>query len=129
MSGTVNSLSAGRSAIVPRSVLIKLAHGLQSGTLAQTDLMADMIGIASSNALPTMAPWGGRDKIVGMNPLAVAIPAAAESPIVLDIAFGATAHCKIRVYHQKGAATASRSTTRPSPASSRRRASAVWMKR
>jgi LDH2 family malate/lactate/ureidoglycolate dehydrogenase len=61
-----------------------------------------MIGLATTNALPTMAPWGGIDKIVGINPLAVAFPSAEEPPIVLDIAFGATAHGKIRVYHQKG---------------------------
>jgi len=61
-----------------------------------------MIGVAMTNALPTMAPWGGIDKIVGINPLAVAIPAGEEPPIVLDIAFGATAHGKIRVYRQKG---------------------------
>jgi LDH2 family malate/lactate/ureidoglycolate dehydrogenase len=61
-----------------------------------------MIGLASTNALPTMAPWGGRDKIVGMNPFAAAFPAANEPPIVLDAAFGATAHGKIRVYQQKG---------------------------
>lgn len=61
-----------------------------------------MIGVAATNALPTMAPWGGADKIVGINPIAVAIPALHERPIVLDVAFGATAHGKIRVYHQKG---------------------------
>ena len=61
-----------------------------------------MIGIAATHALPTMAPWGGLDKIVGMNPLAVAVPTGAEPPLVLDIAFGATAHGKMRVYHQKG---------------------------
>jgi LDH2 family malate/lactate/ureidoglycolate dehydrogenase len=61
-----------------------------------------MIGLAATNALPTMAPWGGADKIVGINPLAVALPAREERPIVLDAAFGATAHGKIRVYHQKG---------------------------
>jgi len=69
---------------------------------AMLALPDDMIGIASTNALPTMAPWGGIDKIVGMNPIAVAIPAGSEPPIVLDIAFGATAHGKMRVYHQKG---------------------------
>jgi LDH2 family malate/lactate/ureidoglycolate dehydrogenase len=63
-----------------------------------------MVGLASTNALPTMAPWGGRDKIVGMNPFAAAFPAGNEPPIVLDTAFGATAHGKIRVYHQKGRA-------------------------
>ena len=54
-----------------------------------------MVGLASTNALPTMAPWGGRDKIVGMNPFAAAFPAGSEPPIVLDTAFGATAHGKI----------------------------------
>ena len=67
-------------------------------------LPQDMIGIAGTNALPTMAPWGGIEKIVGINPLAVAFPAKEEAPITLDIAFGATAHGKIRVYHQKGEA-------------------------
>jgi len=35
----------------------------------------DMIGIAGINVLPTMAPWGGVDKIVGLNPLSVVFPA------------------------------------------------------
>ena len=62
----------------------------------------DMIGIAGSNALPTMAPWGGVDKIVGLNPISVAFPSGNASPFVLDVALGATAHGKIRVYAQKG---------------------------
>jgi LDH2 family malate/lactate/ureidoglycolate dehydrogenase len=61
-----------------------------------------MIGVATTNALPTMAPWGGLDKIVGINPLAVAIPAGEESPVVLDCAFSYSSHGKIRVFHQKG---------------------------
>ena len=61
-----------------------------------------MIGIASTNALPTMAPWGGLDKIVGMNPISIGFPALDEPAVVLDIAFGATAHGKMRVYKQKG---------------------------
>jgi LDH2 family malate/lactate/ureidoglycolate dehydrogenase len=63
-----------------------------------------MIGIAATNALPTMAPWGGRDKILGINPLAVAIPSEHEPPIVFDAAFSASSHGKIRIYHQKGLA-------------------------
>jgi len=69
---------------------------------ASMALPHNMIGIAATNALPTMAPWGGIDKIVGINPLAVAIPGGEAPSIVLDIAFGATAHGKIRVYDQKG---------------------------
>jgi LDH2 family malate/lactate/ureidoglycolate dehydrogenase len=69
-------------------------------TLTAAD--AGMIGIAGTNALPTMAPWGGADKIVGINPLSIALPARRFPAFCLDFAFGATAHGKIRVYHQKG---------------------------
>src|SRR5262245_12437895 len=71
---------------------------------AMLALPEDMIGIAATNALPTMAPWGGVEKILGINPLAVAIPAGKEDPIVLDAAFSGSSHGKIRVYHQKGEA-------------------------
>jgi L-2-hydroxycarboxylate dehydrogenase (NAD+) len=69
---------------------------------ARLALAEDMIGLAATNALPTMAPWGGIDRILGINPLAVAIPAAAELPIVMDAAFSHSSHGKIRVYQQKG---------------------------
>src|SRR5690242_15367227 len=69
---------------------------------AMMALPADMIGLATTNALPTMAPWGGVDKIVGINPLGVAIPTDAAPPIVFDAAFSGSAHGKIRVYAQKG---------------------------
>lgn len=62
----------------------------------------DMIGIAATNALPTMAPWGGIDKILGINPLSMAIPAYHEHPIVFDAAFSYSSHGKIRVFEQKG---------------------------
>ena len=75
------------------------------GALAYFTLRAvphDMIGIATTNALPTMAPWGGAERVLGINPLSVAIPAGEEHPIVYDAAFSASAHGKIRVYQQRG---------------------------
>ena len=69
---------------------------------AMQALDADMIGIAASHTLPVMAPWGSIDRILGISPLAVAIPAADETPIVLDLAFSAAAVGKIKVYQQKG---------------------------
>ena len=65
-------------------------------------LKNDMIGIATTNALPTMAPWGGAERILGINPIAIAIPAGDEFPIVYDAAFSGSSHGKIRIYHQKG---------------------------
>jgi LDH2 family malate/lactate/ureidoglycolate dehydrogenase len=77
------------------------------GTMAYFVMQAlprDMIGLATTNALPTMAPWGGAERLLGINPLAVAVPAGAERPLVYDAAFSATAHGKVRVYRQKGLA-------------------------
>jgi LDH2 family malate/lactate/ureidoglycolate dehydrogenase len=61
-----------------------------------------MIGLATTNALPTMAPWGGAQRLLGINPLAIAIPAGEEPPIVYDAAFSAASHGKIRIYQQRG---------------------------
>ena len=69
---------------------------------AMLALPEEMIGLVTTNALPAMAPWGGAERILGINPLAVAVPAAAEPPLVLDIAFSGAAVGKIRVYAQKG---------------------------
>jgi LDH2 family malate/lactate/ureidoglycolate dehydrogenase len=76
-----------------------------SGAMAYFVIQAlphDMIGIATTNALPTMAPWGGAEKIVGINPLGIAIPTETELPIVHDAAFSGSSHGKIRIYQQKG---------------------------
>jgi len=67
---------------------------------AMMALQHDMIGICATNAIPTMAPWGGRDQVVGINPIGIAIPGN-RGNFVLDFSFGATAHGKIRVYAQK----------------------------
>lgn len=78
-----------------------------SGAMAYYAIQAlphDQIGIATTNALPTMAPWGGAEKMVGINPLGVAIPAGSELPIVHDAAFSGSSHGKIRIHHQKGLA-------------------------
>lgn len=63
---------------------------------------ADMISLAGTNALPTMAPWGGIDRLVGLNPIGIGFPAGDEPPFVVDFALGATAHGKMEIYKQKG---------------------------
>lgn len=69
---------------------------------AMMPLPSDMVGLAATNALPTMAPWGGCERIIGINPIGVAIPSYQEHPLVFDAAFSGSSHGKIRVYQQKG---------------------------
>jgi len=56
-----------------------------------------MIGIVLSNAAPTVPPWGGTQALLSTNPIAVAVPAGKEEPIVLDMATTVVARGKIRL--------------------------------
>ncbi|MGE0503400.1 MAG: Ldh family oxidoreductase [Rhizobiaceae bacterium] len=65
-------------------------------------LAHDMIGIAMTNSVPSMAWFGGIDRILGINPIGIAIPAGEETPIVIDTSFGAVARGKIAIHAQLG---------------------------
>lgn len=96
------AIARARSTGVAAAALRGSNHCGALAGYAMLALPEEMIGIATTNALPTMAPWGGVEKILGINPLAIAIPAGEEIPIVIDFAFSASAHGKIEIYHQKG---------------------------
>jgi LDH2 family malate/lactate/ureidoglycolate dehydrogenase len=63
---------------------------------------ARAIGFAATNAGINMMPTGGREKLVGNNPLAYAIPTGRETPIVLDMATSVVAGGKLDVARLKG---------------------------
>lgn len=54
-----------------------------------------MIGLAMTNAVSTMAPFGAIETYTGTNPIAVAVPAGREPPLVMDMATSAAARGKI----------------------------------
>lgn len=62
----------------------------------------NMIGIVSSNANPSIAPWGGKQPLFGTNPLCITIPAGKRPSIVLDMAMSIVARGKIREAEEKG---------------------------
>lgn len=78
-------------------------HAGPAALYAMMPLAHDMIGlylaVGSNNHLP---PWGAIENLLGTNPLAVAIPAAEEPPIVLDMAPTVAAFGKVRLAAQRG---------------------------
>ena len=66
-------------------------------------LAHDMIGlyfaVGNANHLP---PWGGLDMLLSTNPIAAAIPAGDEQPIVLDMATTVAAYGKVKTKAQRG---------------------------
>ncbi len=57
-----------------------------------------IIGIAICNSPPAMAPWKGRDQLLGTNPFAMGIPVPNEDPILFDMASSTVAKSKIKPY-------------------------------
>jgi LDH2 family malate/lactate/ureidoglycolate dehydrogenase len=78
-------------------------HAGPAALYAMMPLRHDMIGIylavGSNNHLP---PWGGLENLLGTNPIAIAIPAGEEPPIVLDMAPTVAAFGKVRLKAQRG---------------------------
>src|SRR5215510_2631007 len=78
-------------------------HAGPAALYAMMPLAHDMIGlylaVGSNNHLP---PWGAIENLLGTNPIAVAIPAGEEPPIVLDMAPTVAAFGKVRLKAQRG---------------------------
>ena len=86
MVGTVNSNHAG-------------AAGVYTAMALRHDLASMYFAIANANG---MAPWGGRERLLGTNPIAASFPAGEETPFQLDIATTVASHGSIRVKEQAG---------------------------
>jgi LDH2 family malate/lactate/ureidoglycolate dehydrogenase len=78
-------------------------HAGPASLYARMALAEDMVGlyfaVGSANHLP---PWGGLEMLLSTNPIAVAVPAGEEPPIVLDMATTVTAYGKVKAKAQRG---------------------------
>ncbi len=78
-------------------------HAGPASLYARMPLAHDMIGlyfaVGNANHLP---PWGGLDMLLSTNPIAAAVPAAAEAPVVLDMATTVAAYGKVKAKAQRG---------------------------
>jgi len=78
-------------------------HAGAAGVYAALPLAHDMVGIygvvASANH---MAIWGGVDLLIGTNPVAFAIPAGEEAPVVLDIATSVVSYGTVKSHRLQG---------------------------
>ncbi len=61
----------------------------------------DMVGISMTNASPLVAPTFSTDRLLGTNPIAVAIPAGNNPPFVADFATAAAANGKLEIRQRK----------------------------
>ncbi|NWF94156.1 MAG: Ldh family oxidoreductase [Syntrophaceae bacterium] len=73
-----------------------------AGLFPMMALKRDFIGYVVSNSAPMMAPWGGRDRIIGNNPLSYAFPADQYPPVVVDLSCSVVSSGKLILCRKKG---------------------------
>ena len=78
-------------------------HAGAAGVYAELALRHDMVGIyavvANANHMPM---WGGAENLLGTNPIAFAVPAGEEPPVVLDIATTVVSYGTVKAYKMQG---------------------------
>lgn len=73
-----------------------------AGLFPMMALKKDYIGYIVSNSAPMMAPWGGRERMVGNNPLSYAFPTSQYPPVVLDFSCSVVSSGKLILCRKKG---------------------------
>jgi LDH2 family malate/lactate/ureidoglycolate dehydrogenase len=76
-----------------------------AGYYAMMALEKDMIGMSMTNANPLVAPTGSVSRMLGTNPIAVAVPTGKYKPYVADFATTPIARGKLAVAEKKGEKT------------------------
>lgn len=72
-----------------------------AGYHAMLALQQDMIGWAMTNASPLVAPTFSVERLLGTNPIAVAVPAGEEPAFVADMATTTAANGKLEILQRK----------------------------
>ncbi|OMP76856.1 MULTISPECIES: Ldh family oxidoreductase [unclassified Chitinophaga] len=72
-----------------------------AGQHAMMALDKDMIGMAMTNASPLVAPTFATERMLGTNPIAVAIPAKTQPAFVADFATTTAANGKLEILQRK----------------------------
>lgn len=77
-------------------------HVGRLGEYAETLAAQGLISVMWANADPAVAPFGGRDRMLGTNPFAAGIPTAGGPPVIVDFATAAVAEGKLRLSRVAG---------------------------
>lgn len=73
-----------------------------AGYHASLALPYDMIGWAMTHAAPLVTPTFSKERLLGTNPIAIAIPAGEEPAFLADFASTAVAYGKLEILQRKG---------------------------
>ncbi|KAF7598235.1 MAG: hypothetical protein CGU28_13300 [Candidatus Dactylopiibacterium carminicum] len=97
------AIGNARVAGIGACMATRTTHWGRAHAYAARAAQAGLIGICTTNAMPSMAAWGATDRVIGNNPLAIAIPRRdTAAPLVLDIAMSQAAVGKVGTWLREG---------------------------
>ncbi len=76
-------------------------HWMRAGTYGWQAADAGLVGICWTNTMPNLPPWGGAGRVIGNNPLVIAVPRAG-GPVVLDMAMSQFSYGALESYRKRG---------------------------
>lgn len=97
------AVERAQSAGVGVCLAIHTSHWGRAHFYAAKAARQGMVGICTTNGMPCMAVWGAKGRVIGNNPLAIAVPRGAEEdPVVLDMAMSQAAVGKVSTWLREG---------------------------
>lgn len=87
---------------IASATVSKGSHFGMAGFYSMMALEKNMIGIALCNSGNVMTIYGGTSRVLGTNPISIAVPANEKYPIVFDAATSEAAFNKIRLANTEG---------------------------
>jgi 3-dehydro-L-gulonate 2-dehydrogenase len=106
--GNLNAL-----AMMDRAIALSREHGVGCVALGNTNhwmrggaygwqaAEAGVIGICWTNTMPNLPPWGSTERVIGNNPLVIAVPRP-SGPVVLDMAMSQYSYGTLESYRKRG---------------------------
>jgi 3-dehydro-L-gulonate 2-dehydrogenase len=76
-------------------------HWMRAGTYGWQAAEAGFVGICWTNTMPNLPPWGGVERVIGNNPLVIAVPRPAGA-VVLDMAMSQFSYGQLESYRKRG---------------------------
>ncbi|KAK9384274.1 putative oxidoreductase YjmC [Lipomyces mesembrius] len=77
-------------------------HFGMSAWLVQQAIDAGMMSLVFTNSSPALSVWGGKEKLMGVSPIACGAPAGEMKAFILDMAPSVAARGKIYKAHRRG---------------------------
>ncbi|MGB6743970.1 MAG: 3-dehydro-L-gulonate 2-dehydrogenase [Terracidiphilus sp.] len=105
--GNLNAL-----AIMDRTLALSREHGIGCVALANTNhwmragtygwqaAEAGFIAVCWTNTMPNLPPWGGAERVIGNNPMVLAVPRAGGH-VVLDMAMSQFSYGQLESYRKR----------------------------